>query len=139
MLGKAIVVASLLALGLPGLVSLGPAWAQDAPRPRPRIAYLHNEPVSGVPGKETTLFEIEWPPSATTGRVTHPGDEYSAVIEGALEVDVAGQKPLIVKAGHAYHIASGVVFETKNAVAGRTRTISVLVTDKGQPLTVPVK
>jgi quercetin dioxygenase-like cupin family protein len=134
MLGKAVIAASLLALGLSG-----PAWAQDAPRPKPHIVYLHNEPVSGVPGKETTMLSIDWPPGATTGRHTHPGDEYAVVIEGAVELDVDGQPPRIIKAGQAYHNLAGVVFETKNAAPTRTRTISVLVTDKGQPLTMPAK
>jgi len=139
MFRKAIIAGALLALGLAGPASIGPAWAQDAPRPKPHVIYLHNEPVSGVPGKETTLLSIDWPPNSTTGRHTHPGDEYAVVLEGALELDVDGQKPRIIKAGQAYHNLQGVVHETKNAAPGRTRSIAVLVLDKGQPLQIPVK
>ncbi len=134
MFRKAIIAGALLALGFSG-----PALAQDAPRPKPHVIYLHNEAVSGVPGKETTMLSIDWPPNSTTGRHTHPGDEYAVVLEGALELDVDGQPPRIIKAGQAYHNLQGVVHETKNASKGRTRSIAVLVLDKGQPLQIPVK
>jgi quercetin dioxygenase-like cupin family protein len=118
------------------------ADAQSArpPRPIPTHIFLNRVPLSGVPSKTTTMRSIEWPPNASSGRHYHAGDEYGLVTEGVLKITYEnGKPPLIVRAGEAYHNAAGVVHETRNVASGVTFSISVLVIDRGQPLSSPVK
>lgn len=118
------------------------ADAQPAPPPQPipTHIFLNRVPLSSVSGKTATMISIEWPPNANTGRRYHAGDEYGLVTEGTLRITYwNGEPPQVVKAGEAYHIAAGVVYEAHNVAAGMTYTISVLVIDRGQPLSSPVR
>ena len=126
-------VAALLAVG---------ADAQPAapPKPIPTHIFLDHVPVSGVPGKTTTMLSVEWPPNASSGRHYHDGDEYGLVTEGVLRITYFnGKPPLTVKAGEAYHNPAGLVHETRNISSSMTYSISVLVLDRGKPLTEPAK
>lgn len=93
--------------------------------------------VSADSAKETILRAVEFAPGATTGRHSHPGDEYAAVLEGTLELRLEGQEPRRVTAGEAYHNPQGVVHETRNVGDSIARTVATFVVEKGKPLTVP--
>ena len=102
-------------------------------------ALIQKDAVSGVDSKESCLLDVIWPPNATTGRHLHFGDEYGEVIEDELQLAVDGQSLKTVKAGQSYHNLAGVVHETKNVSGAPARGITVLIIDKGQPVTEPVK
>jgi quercetin dioxygenase-like cupin family protein len=55
--------------------------------------------LSGDPGRVVVIAQGEFSPGATTGRHSHPGEEYATVIEGALEVAATGQPPRRYVAG----------------------------------------
>ncbi|HYL50140.1 MAG TPA: cupin domain-containing protein [Stellaceae bacterium] len=134
---RAFAVAAAAAL----LLAVG-ADAQPAPAPKPipTHIFLDHVPVSGVPNKTTTMVSVEWPPNASSGRHYHDGDEYGLVTEGVLRIIYFnGKPPLTVKAGEAYHNPAGLVHETRNASSSVTYSISVLVLDRGKPLTEPTK
>jgi len=95
--------------------------------------------LSGDDAKETVIAAVEFAPGATTGRHTHPGDEYATVLEGTLELRVQGQPPRRVAAGQAYHNARGLVHETANVGGGPAKAVSTFVLDKGQPLSIPAR
>lgn len=134
---RAIAVSAAAALFLAVSADAQPA---PPPKPIPTHIFLNHVPLSGVPGKSTTMLAIEWPRNASSGRHYHAGDEYGLVTEGALRITYDnGKPPLVVKAGEAYHNAAGVVHETRNIVDGVTYSISVLVLDRGQPLSTPAK
>ena len=95
--------------------------------------------LSGDDTKETFIATAEFAPGGTTGRHTHPGDEYATVIEGTLELHVHGRAPRRVSAGEAYHNARGVIHETRNTGPGVARVVSTFVIEKGRPLLEPVK
>ncbi|MDE2166624.1 MAG: cupin domain-containing protein [Alphaproteobacteria bacterium] len=122
------------------LVVSADAQPAPPPKPLPTHIFLDHVPVSGAPGKSTTMLSIEWPPNASSGWHYHAGDEYGLVTEGALRITYrSGRPPLTVKAGEAYHNAAGVVHETRNIADGVTYSISVLVLDRGRPLSTPAK
>lgn len=50
--------------------------------PKMKITPLQKEALTGQPEKEVVTVLIEWPPGAGTGLHTHPGDEYTTVLEG---------------------------------------------------------
>lgn len=94
---------------------------------------------SADPSKEAIVASAELAPGASTGRHTHPGDEYGTVLEGELEVHVQGQETRIVKAGESYHNARGSVHESRNPGTKTTRLLSTFIIEKGQRLVEPVE
>ena len=84
------------------------------------------------------MATAEFAPGATTGRHTHPGDEYATLLEGELELLMEGQPARRVLAGEAYHNARDVVHETRNVGPGAARILSTFVIEKGQPIMKPV-
>ena len=119
-------------------VPVAASLAQDA-APPPKVKLLmKNEVVSSVPGKEAYMIDIDWGVDSSTGRHTHPGDEYAEIVEGELQLNIEGQPAKIVKPGETYHNLAGIVHETKNVSGKPARSIAVLIIDKGKPITEPV-
>jgi quercetin dioxygenase-like cupin family protein len=101
-------------------------------------------PVSGVDGKELVLNAVTLEPGASSPPHTHPGDCYGSVIDGAIELRIAGQSARRVSAGEAYANANpGVPHQFTNVGSTPVRMINTLVVEKGKPRTVvlpdPVK
>jgi quercetin dioxygenase-like cupin family protein len=92
--------------------------------------------VSGDSVKESIILSIEFAPGATTGRHSHPGDEYGTVLQGTLELRIEGQEPRRVTAGEAYHNPQGVIHETRNVGDSVATTVTTFIVDKGKPRTV---
>jgi quercetin dioxygenase-like cupin family protein len=133
---------ALLAAGLVTAIGAGSVEtaAPDAqPPPRPDIKVLADEPVSGNDAMHAVVGIANWPPGAMTMRHYHAGDEYATVLEGAIEIDNAGEAPRVYQAGQAYHNRRGVVHVAKNASNGPSKLSIVLIIDKGAPLQVPVQ
>jgi quercetin dioxygenase-like cupin family protein len=95
--------------------------------------------LSGDDTKEAVIATVEFAPGGSTGRHTHPGDEYAVVLEGTLELRIEGQEPRRVSAGEAYHNAKGVIHETRNVGDGPARLASTFVIEKGKPISQPVQ
>ena len=93
--------------------------------------------VSGDESKESIIRTVEFAAGASTGRHSHPGDEYATVLEGTLEVRLEGQEPHRVPAGQSYHNPRGVIHETRNVGDVTARTVATFIVDKGKPLTAP--
>ena len=85
------------------------------------------------------MLLVEFLPGSSTGRHFHPGDEYAAVVEGELQLNVDGQPLRTAKAGDGYHNTAGNVRETKNASSVPARVVSTLIIEKGKPISVPVE
>jgi quercetin dioxygenase-like cupin family protein len=95
--------------------------------------------VSGDDTKETVIVMAEFAKGGTTGRHTHPGDEYSVVLEGTLELLTDGTAPRRVSAGDAYHNPKGVVHEARNAGDSPARAAVTFVVEKGKPVIQPAQ
>ena len=68
----------------------------------PKVTPLVTETqVTGVPEKVFVLITAEFLPSVSTGRHTHPGDEYGAVVEGAIVTQQTGGEWKTVTAGQS--------------------------------------
>ena len=111
------------------LAAVPAAWAQVTP--------LLKAPVSGADHKQAVIVSGQMPPGGTTGRHTHPGDEYTVVLEGTLELHAEGRAPRRVSAGEAYHNPRGLVHEARNVGDGPARVSITFVVDKGKPVTQP--
>ena len=98
---------------------------------------IADEAVSGDANKHAVTNMIDWPLGATTGRHSHPGDEYAVVIEGAVRVITDGQGENGYTAGEAYHNARGLVHETRTVGGVPAKTVAVFIVDKAAPITQP--
>ena len=56
--------------------------------PKLKVTPLQKTGLTGQPDKEVLTLIVEWPPGSGTGLHTHPGDEYTTVLEG----EVVGRK-----------------------------------------------
>lgn len=132
---KRLLVSGLAAAAL-AFAGAGLVFAQP---PEIKSKLRQHEVVSDVPGKEAFMLLVEFAPGATTGRHIHHGDEYAAVIDGELQINIEGQEPRVVKAGEAYHNAANVMHKTRNVGTVPARLIVTLVAEKHKPLSDPVK
>jgi quercetin dioxygenase-like cupin family protein len=130
-----------LARGLLGIVSVAivlagyeAALAQQGPKVNTLIL---EQPVSSDPDKVFTLITAEFPPGVSTGRHTHPGDEYGTVVEGAVLTRQDGGDWKIVQTGQSYYIPAGVVHETKCMGDHTARTYNGYILEKGKPRATP--
>jgi quercetin dioxygenase-like cupin family protein len=128
----ATVYATLLVIGA------GSALAQQAQSPKV-TALVSEAPVTGVPDKVFALITADWPPGVTTGRHTHPGDEYGTVVEGTLVTRQELGEWKTVTAGQSYYVPGGVVHETKNEGNMPAKSYNAFIIEKGKPRATPVQ
>lgn len=133
---KATAAAGLAALAILCCGVLGDA-SFGAAAPRFVVTPLLRTQLGADPSLEVVVVHGEFAPGASTGRHTHPGDEYAYVIEGTLELLVDGREPRRVNAGEAYHNPRGVVHETRNGGERVARVASTFIVDRGPPLLQP--
>jgi quercetin dioxygenase-like cupin family protein len=120
------------------IIAAGSALAQQAQPPK--VTTLVSEaPVTGVPDKVFTLITADWPPGVTTGRHTHPGDEYGTVVEGTLATRQEGGEWKTVTAGQSYYVPAGVVHETRNEGNTPAKSYNGFIVEKGKPRATPVQ
>lgn len=95
--------------------------------------------LTGTTTTEVYMTVIDAPPGSAFAPHVHHGDEFTYVLQGSVELDVAGQGARTVKAGDSIHIERETVHSGK--VAGDTplKLLAVHIVDKGKPLVDPVK
>lgn len=119
-----------LCIGLVGFASMN-ASAQ-APGVTPKA--LLKTTLSDDPTKEGIMMSIEFPPGSSTGRHTHPGDEYAFVLQGTLELSVEGRETRRLSPGDVWHTPRDIVHENRNVGDTPARVVITFVVDKGKPV-----
>ena len=99
---------------------------------------LQDQDVS-VSDRHAVQVVAEFAPGAAAGKHTHPGEELGYVLEGTLQLEVAGQPPRTLNAGEAFFIPAGVVHDGKNIGAGPAKVLATYVVEKGKPVASPAK
>ena len=132
-------VARLVGFAVAAIAASSLAQAVETPKPPAPIASsVMQEPMSGDPSREVVAITVVLPPGASTGRHTHPGDQYTIIQEGEVRVLVEGFPPKIFKVGEGFHINPGAVHENQNASTERqARTTEFFIVAKGKPRTTP--
>ncbi len=92
-----------------------------------------------IPGRHAVQARAEFEPGGAIGKHTHPGEELSIVLEGALLLEVDGQPARTVKAGESFFIPAGVIHAGKNAGTGKAVVFATYIVEKGKPVATPVK
>ena len=127
-------VSVTLAIVLAGIVTVN----TNAQAPGITSKPLLRTTLSDNDSKESVMVSVEFAPGSTTGRHTHPGDEYTVVLQGILELSAEGRETRRVSAGDVYHNPRGLVHEARNVGDTPARVAITFVVDKGGPITQPV-
>lgn len=94
--------------------------------------------LSGDDSKEAIMLAVEFAPGGTTGLHIHPGDEYTFVLQGTLELTAEGRETRRVTAGDVYHNPRGLVHQARNVGDIPALLKITFIIDKGKPITEPV-
>jgi quercetin dioxygenase-like cupin family protein len=106
---------------------------------------LLKKPLEADPKKEVTVFMAEFKPGARTGKHYHPGQEFIYVVDGEGRIEEVGKPPVDLKPGLAIYFESDpakptYVHEGINTSKTKPlKLVTTLITEKGQPLAIPVK
>jgi quercetin dioxygenase-like cupin family protein len=95
-------------------------------------------PLENDPSREVRLqMQLHLPNRPGNGFHTHPGDQWESVIEGEITFTVRGQPPRVLKTGDYVYIPRGTIHRNENKSTQPTRTIELLIIDKGKPQNTP--
>lgn len=100
---------------------------------------LMKHDISGFPGHEGVVVQVELASGAREPKHTHPGDLFGYVKEGSLTLGIEGQEPVTLQSGQVFFVPAGKVHWGENSGATSAKMVSTFVVEKGQPLTSPVK
>ena len=90
-------------------------------------------------GREVVQARAEFDPGAAIGQHTHPGEEIGYVLEGTLELEVAGKPSMTLKAGEAFFVPPETIHAAKNVGKGQAKVLATYFVEKGKPLATMVK
>ena len=93
----------------------------------------------GVPGREVIQVRVDFDPGVAFGKHSHPGVEVAYVLEGTLEYQLEGQRPVTLKAGEALFIPAGTIHAATNVGTGNAAELATYIVEKGKPLVVLAK
>jgi quercetin dioxygenase-like cupin family protein len=91
-----------------------------------------------VPAYNTIMDIVDIASGGAPGPHTHPGIETGYVLEGELNLSIAGQPDLHLKAGDSYAIPAGVVHNPKAEGANALKLLAVFVVDPYKPFSTSV-
>jgi quercetin dioxygenase-like cupin family protein len=119
-------------------LSLGLVAALYAQQPGFTRKMLQDQNLS-VSDRHAVQVVAEFVPGGMAGKHTHPGEELGYVMEGTLELQVAGQPPRTLKAGETFFVPAGVVHDGKNVGTGPAKVLATYIVEKGKPVASPAK
>jgi len=116
------------------LCAAGGLHAQPARPPGVTRVDLQHHDLS-IPGREVYQLRVDFAPGSAFPRHRHPGEEIIYVIEGAIEYQLDGRPPVVLKAGDVLFVPDGAVHSAKNAGDTQAAELGTYVVEKGKPLT----
>jgi quercetin dioxygenase-like cupin family protein len=90
-----------------------------------------------IPGREVVQQMVELQAGVVVDKHTHPGEEVTVVLEGALLLEVAGKPATTFRAGQAFTVSAGAVHGVKNTGTGAAKLLATYIVEKGKPLRSP--
>jgi len=87
-----------------------------------------------VPGREVVQVLVEFAPGVAFPKHSHPGEEIVYTVEGTLEYQLDGRRPVILKAGEVLFIPAGTPHAVKNVGSGKAAELATYIVEKGKPL-----
>jgi quercetin dioxygenase-like cupin family protein len=87
-----------------------------------------------VRGHEAVQARIDIAPGAVAPWHRHPGEEVIYILEGTLEYQLEGRKPITLKAGDVLFVPAGVAHTARNRTGSNGAELATYVVKKGEPL-----
>ena len=112
--------------------------ALNAQQPGFKRTQLQDRELS-IADRHAVVAMAEFAAGGVAAPHTHPGEELGYVLEGALQLEVAGQPPVTLKAGDAFFVPANVVHGGKNVGNGTLKVLATYIVEKGKPVASPVK
>jgi len=134
---NALILAGAVGVGVT-LGAIGHAFHGAAQSPVSVAELVKRDLVGG--GNQGSVFLVELAPGAAVGRHYHPGDAFAYILEGSMVLELEGKPPVTLKPGDSGHVVPRQVHDDKNASTSKPVKFLVFhVSEKGQPLAVPVR
>jgi quercetin dioxygenase-like cupin family protein len=126
------------------LITTSTLMAQKAVTPRmaqETITPLLTKDLAGVPGEQTLMYTVDFPPGFSSPIHRHNAQVSVYVLEGSVVMQVRGQKEVTLGPGQSFyedpndiHVVSRNASSTKPA-----KFLVFLINKKGAPLVIPAK
>ncbi len=138
MIGSQTALARIL-IGMLLAVTLSVARADDAASNGTIITALMEKPLTNRTAAVAGLLTVEYAPGAGTPPHSHPADTFVYVLEGAIEMQVAGGELTTLKQGETfYELPTDKHVVSRNASkTERAKFLVMFVKDKAAELVVP--
>jgi quercetin dioxygenase-like cupin family protein len=85
-------------------------------------------------GKDVVQVRVDFNLGASAPMHKHPGEEIAFVLTGTIEYQLRGREAVILKAGQALFIPSGVPHSAKNVGNSKASELATYIVDAGAPL-----
>jgi quercetin dioxygenase-like cupin family protein len=92
-----------------------------------------------IPGREVVQVRVDLAPGVAFGRHRHPGEEIVYVIEGELQYEIEGLRPVTLRKGEVLFIPDGAIHAAKNVGSANGAELATYIVEKGKPLVVMVR
>lgn len=116
---------------------VGTGSAQQASPPLPKLPTtrtdLQRHDLS-ISGREVLQARIDFNPGVFAPMHTHPDEEIIYVLEGALEYEIKGKPPVILKAGDVLFVPAETAHSARNVGSGKGSELATYIVEKGKPL-----
>ncbi|MGF7038532.1 cupin domain-containing protein [Mucilaginibacter lappiensis] len=89
-----------------------------------------------VAGHEAIQVRVDFKPGTAFGMHAHPGEEIIYVLEGTLEYEIEGERPVTLKAGDVFFVPAGKNHSAKNVGKVNGAELATYIVEKGKPLLV---
>ena len=123
-----------IAIGIMGTQVLNAQYAQQEPIKRTVLQKVD------LGDKEAVMFIAEIAPGASGGKHFHPGHELFYTLAGSWILEPEGKPPVTLKVGDVGNQLPKAVHNATNASkTAPAKILGVLLAEKGQPLSTPVK
>lgn len=106
-----------------------------------KVTPLMSKDLQDYPGKEGLMLSVEYGPGGSSPMHRHDAHAFVYVLEGAIVMQVEGEKEVTVGPGETYYEnPSDIHLVSRNAsTTDRAKFIVVLLKNKDAPATMPVK
>lgn len=84
-------------------------------------------------------MRVDFGRGAAFERHRHPGEEIAYVIEGSLEYQLEGVRPVTLEAGEVLFIPARTIHAARNVGKGNGAEFATFIVEKGKPLVEMVK
>ena len=105
------------------------------------VTPLITKDLAGVPGEQTLMYTVDFPPSFSSPVHRHNAQVSVYVLEGSVVMQVKGQKEVTLGPGQTfYEDPSDIHVVSRNASSTKPAKFLVfLINKKGAPLVIPAK